>query len=130
LFVGKIVRLGSVHPTRDLNFVENTVSGFIACAETPAAVGRTINLGTGRETSVGDLAYLIASLMDRPIEIEGEDKRLRPSGSEVERLIADTKLVRELTGWKPHFTLEQGLERTISWIKENPSFYRPDRYAI
>lgn len=130
LLVGKIVRLGSLHPTRDLNFVENTVGGFIACAETPAAVGRTINLGTGREISVGDLAHLIASLMDRPIEIEGEDQRIRPSGSEVERLIADTKLVRELTGWRPHLTLEQGLERTIFWIKDNLSFYRPGAYTI
>jgi NAD dependent epimerase/dehydratase len=130
LLVGKSVRLGSLHPTRDLNFVENTVGGFIACAETPAAIGRTINLGTGREISIGDLAHLIARLMDKPIEIEGEDKRLRPSGSEVERLIADTKLVRELTDWGPHITLEQGLERTISWIRENLSLYRPDTYMI
>lgn len=130
LLVGRNVRLGSLHPTRDLNFVENTVDGFIACAETPAAVGRTINLGTGREISIGDLAQLIARLMDRPIEIEGEEERLRPSGSEVERLIADTKLVRELTGWKPRFTLEQGLERTISWISENLSSYRPGTYTI
>jgi len=130
LLTGKSVRLGSLHPTRDLNFVENTVSGFIACAETPAAVGRTINLGSGREISIGDLAHLIAKLMDKPIEIEGEQKRLRPSGSEVERLIADTKLARELTGWEPRITLEEGLERTISWIKDNISLYRPDKYTI
>jgi dTDP-glucose 4,6-dehydratase len=130
LLVGKNVRLGSLHPTRDLNFVKNTVDGFIACAETPAAIGRTINLGTGREISIGDLAHLIAKLMGKPIEIEGEDKRLRPSGSEVERLIADASLAHNLTGWEPRFTLEQGLESTILWIKENLSFYRPEIYTI
>ncbi len=130
LQVGRSVRLGSLSPTRDLNFVENTVSGFIACAETPAAVGRTINLGSGREISIGDLAHLIAKLMGKPIEIAGENQRLRPSGSEVERLLADTKLVQELTDWKPLISLEQGLERTISWIGENLSFYRPSTYTI
>lgn len=130
LHVGRSVRLGSLSPTRDLNFVENTVNGFIACAETPAAVGRTINLGSGREISIGNLAHLIAKLMGKPIEIEGEDQRLRPSGSEVERLLADTKLAQELTDWKPLISLEQGLERTILWIGENLSFYRPSTYTI
>lgn len=130
LQTGQTVRLGSLHPTRDLNYVENTVGGFIACAESPAAIGRTINLGTGREISIGDLARLIAKLMDKPIDIEGEEKRLRPPASEVERLVADIKLARELTGWEPRFTLEQGLDRTISWIKENLSFYRPEIYTI
>lgn len=130
LLAGKNIRLGSLHPTRDLNFVENTVGGFIACAGAPAAIGRTINLGSGREISIGDLAHLIAKLMGKPMEIEGEDKRLRPSGSEVERLIADSKLALELAGWESQVTLEQGLERTISWIKENLSFYRPEIYTV
>ena len=130
LLVGKNIRLGSLHPTRDLNFVENTVGGFIACAETPAAIGRTINLGSGREISIGDLAHLIARLMGKHIEIEGENKRLRPSGSEVERLIADSRLALELTGWKSHITLEQGLERTVSWIQDNLSLYRPETYIV
>jgi NAD dependent epimerase/dehydratase len=130
LLVGSKVRLGSLHPTRDLNFVENTVDGFIACAESHAAIGRTINLGSGREISIGDLAHLIAVLTNKPIEIEEENKRLRPAGSEVERLVADTKLMHELTDWKPQYTLEQGLERTINWIGENLSHYRPDTYTI
>ena len=130
LLAGRTVRLGSLHPTRDLNFVANTVEGFIACAEHPEAVGRTINIGFGREISIGDLAHLIADLMGKPLEIESEDKRIRPPASEVERLIADTKLARKLTGWTPRFTLEQGLEQTISWMTENSSLYRPDRYAI
>lgn len=130
LLAGRTVQLGSLHPTRDMNFVANTVEGFIACAENPEAVGHTINLGSGREISIGDLAQLIANLMGRPIEIETEDERLRPPESEVERLIADTKLARELTGWTPRISLEQGLEQTISWITENLSLYRLGRYAI
>lgn len=130
LLAGRTVRLGSLHPTRDLNFVTNTIEGFIACAEHPEAIGRTINLGSGRETSIGDLAQMIADLMGKTIEIEAEDQRLRPPASEVERLIADTSLVHKLTGWAPRFTLEQGLEQTIAWIAENSSLYRHDRYTI
>lgn len=130
LLAGRTVRLGSLHPTRDLNFVSNTVEGFIACAEHPEAVGRTINLGSGREISIGDLANLIASLMNKPIELEADNLRLRPPASEVERLIASAQLARELTGWTPRFTLEQGLEQTITWITENSALYRQDRYTI
>ena len=130
LLAGRNVRLGSLHPTRDLNFVANTVEGFIACAERDEAVGRTINLGSGREISIGDLAELIANLMGKPIEIQSEDQRLRPLASEVERLIASNQLARELTGWTPRVTLEQGLEQTIAWVAENSSAYRHDRYAI
>jgi NAD dependent epimerase/dehydratase len=127
---GDVVQLGSLHPTRDLNFVENTVDGFIACAESSIAIGRTFNLGSGREISIGELASLIAKLMEKPIQIRGDQKRLRPSGSEVERLVADNTLVRELTGWSPQIDLEEGLQRTIAWIRDNPSFYRPDMYSI
>jgi NAD dependent epimerase/dehydratase len=127
---GDVVRLGSLHPTRDLNFVENTVDGFIACAESSAAIGCTLNLGSGREISIGELADLIAKLMDKPIQVRGDQKRLRPSGSEVERLVADNKLALELTGWSPRIALEEGLRRTIAWIRDNPSFYRPDMYSI
>ncbi len=130
LLAGRTVQLGSLHPTRDLNFVANTVEGFIACAENDEAIGRTINLGSGREISIGDLAQLIAGLMGRPIEIQTEDKRLRPPASEVERLIASTQLARELTGWTPRVTLEQGLEQTIAWIENNLSRYRPESYTI
>jgi dTDP-glucose 4,6-dehydratase len=130
LLHGKTVRLGNLHPTRDLNFVENTVDGFLAAAESVNIIGRTVNLGTGREISIGDLAQLIASLMNKPIELQGEDSRLRPSGSEVERLVANASLANELTGWSPRFTLEQGLERTISWVEDNLSLYRPNVYTV
>jgi dTDP-glucose 4,6-dehydratase len=130
LLTGQSVRLGSLNPTRDLNFVANTVDGFVLAASTPAAIGRTINLGTGREISIGDLAQLIARLLNKPIEIESEDARLRPEGSEVERLLADNRLARELLGWAPQVKLEDGLQRTLEWIQQHPERYRPGVYIL
>jgi dTDP-glucose 4,6-dehydratase len=86
---GETVRLGNLHPTRDLNYVTNTMEGFLLAASIPAAVGQTINLGSGREISIGDLAQLIARLTGRPLTIESDGQRVRPDKSEVERLLAD-----------------------------------------
>lgn len=127
---GKIVRLGNLAPTRDMNFVANTVSGFMKAAATPNAVGRTINLGSGREIRIGDLANLIARLAGTEITIETDEQRVRPDGSEVERLLADSSLARELLGWEPEVGLEQGLELTIDWIREHLEEYRPDVYTV
>ena len=127
---GDKVRLGNLHPTRDLNFVSNTVDGFLCAASESAAIGRTINLGTGREISIGDLASLIARLMGRSINIESEDQRLRPDKSEVERLLANNALALELLHWQPKVSLEEGLSRTIDWIKANLDRYRPDAYVL
>ena len=130
LLAGEKVRLGSLHPTRDLNFVANTVEGFVQAAAEPAALGRTINLGSGREISIGDLAQTIARLMGRPIAIESEDQRVRPDKSEVERLLASHARATELLGWTPAVSLEDGLERTIAWLADNREKYRPHAYAI
>ncbi len=127
---GKTVRLGSLTPTRDLNFVANTADGFVAAAAAPAAVGRTINLGTGREISVGDLARMIAQLVGREIEIVAESQRVRPDRSEVERLLANATLARDLLGWAPAVSLEEGLRRTIAWIGQNMERYRPGVYVV
>jgi dTDP-glucose 4,6-dehydratase len=127
---GKKLRLGNLHPTRDLNYVANTVDGFLASATEPQAVGRTINLGSGREISIGDLARLIGGLLNHPLEIEQAPERFRPDGSEVERLLADNSLARELLGWEPKVALEQGLEMTIAWIRENQDKYRPGEYVL
>ena len=128
LLADQTVRLGSLTPTRDLNFVANTVEGFVLAASTPAASGQTINLGSGREIGIGDLAQLIARLVDKPIRIESEAARVRPEGSEVERLLADNRLARELLGWEPRVNLEDGLQRTIEWIQQHPERYRPGVY--
>jgi NAD dependent epimerase/dehydratase len=127
---GGVVRLGNLSPTRDLNYVANTVEGFLLAAAAPEAVGRTINLGSGREISIGDLAQLIARLMNRSITIESEEQRTRPEGSEVERLLADNTLAAQLLGWKPSVTLEEGLGRTIEWMEQHHGRYRAHAYVI
>ncbi len=127
---GRPVRLGSLHPTRDLNYVSNTVDGFIAAAESEAAIGRTINLGSGREISVGDLADLIARLIGCPVKVETDPQRLRPVASEVERLLADNSLAESLLRWEPRVSLEEGLQKTIAWFRDHLDYYRPGLYAV
>ena len=127
---GGDVRLGSLHPTRDLNFVSNTVEGFLRAALEPAAIGRTINLGSGREISIGDLAALIGRLMDCRLTVTSEDQRIRPEKSEVERLLASNTLAASLLKWQPAVSLEEGLRRTIAWVKANRDKYRPNTYTI
>jgi dTDP-glucose 4,6-dehydratase len=124
------VKLGSLSPTRDLNYVDNTVHGFIRAAESEVAVGHTINLGSGREISIGDLANLIARLIGHDIHIMTDEQRIRPSGSEVERLLADNHLAAELLGWTPLVSLEDGLMRTIEWMKQHIERYRTGVYVI
>jgi nucleoside-diphosphate-sugar epimerase len=126
------VRLGSLTPTRDLNFVEDTCRGFLTLAGCDAAVGRVVNLGSGAEISVGDLARTLIDLVDADAEIVSEGERKRPEKSEVERLLADTTLVRELTGWEPEVPLCEGLERTIEWFREpgNRAGYKHGIYNV
>jgi len=128
----KTLALGATHPTRDLNFVKDTVSGFISALESDNGTGQVINLGSGREIGIGDLAGKIAAMMDSKIEIKTDEERIRPEKSEVERLLADNRKAFDLLGWKPAFTLEQGLEETIRWFREpgNRSFYHSTGYTI
>jgi NAD dependent epimerase/dehydratase len=121
---GGDIRLGSLHPTRDFNYVADTVSGFVAAASTPAAIGRTINLGTGHEISIRDLTQLIARLTGHPAAVAPEADRIRPEASEVARLCADNRLARELLDWQPSTTLEQGLTKTIEWVSAHRQHYR------
>ncbi len=127
---GDTVRLGSLTPTRDMNYVKDTVDGFLRAAEAGSAVGRTINLGSGQDISIGDLAALIAELMGKEVAIDSEQDRLRPPRSEVERLLSDNSLARELIGWQPEIGLRQGLQETINWCAENLSKYRVDTYNV
>lgn len=128
---GNKVHLGNLHPTRDLNYVTNTVEGFILAASVPSAIGTTINLGSGREIRIGELVRLIAQLMGKEdIEVITEDERARPPGSEVERLLADSSLARRLLGWEPRVGLEEGLRLTIEWMREHGRDYRPERYGV
>ncbi len=127
---GQNIRLGNLSPTRDLNYVANTVDGFLSAASTPEAVGKTINLGSGREISIGDLAQLITKLIGGSITIKSDDQRIRPEKSEVERLLADNSLARKLLNWEPSISLEDGLRHTIEWVQEHIERYRPGDYII
>lgn len=127
---GSQVRLGSLHPTRDLNYVSNTVDGFLAAATAANVEGETVNLGSGREISIGALAALIAELTGTDAQIECDEQRLRPEASEVERLLAANDKAKDLLGWQPAVSLEDGLRATIEWIREHPERYRPGVYVV
>jgi NAD dependent epimerase/dehydratase len=130
------VKLGALHPTRDFNYVSDTVRGFIAMAEADAAIGEVINIGSNFEISIGDTVQLIAEVMDAKIEIETEQERLRPDKSEVERLWADNTKARDLLGWTPEYGnldgFRRGLAETVSWFckPENLSRYKVGIYNI
>lgn len=127
---GGRVRLGNLTPTRDLTFVADTVAAFIKAGEAPHVVGRTINVGSGREISIGDLAVLIGRLIGCAAAVDVVADRVRPAGSEVERLIADASLAGQLLDWRPEVTLEEGLGRTIEWVASNTALFRPAEYVI
>lgn len=126
----RTIRLGNVSPTRDFNYVRDTVSGILAVGLTDKAEGRVVNIGSGRETSIKELIEEIENVMGRKIEIEQEDVRIRPAHSEVERLLCDNRQAFELAGWTPRYTLEEGLRETIQWFQENSYLYKPGLYNI
>lgn len=130
VLAGQEVKLGAMTPTRDLTFVTDTVAGFLAAATAPDAIGRTMNLGTGREITIGGLADLIASIAGKPLRLTQDAARVRPTGSEVERLLSDPSLAKKLTGWQSEVTLEEGLRRTIAWFEDHREHYRAGVYEV
>jgi dTDP-glucose 4,6-dehydratase len=127
---GNTIRLGNLDTRRDFTYVSDTVAGFLKVAETPGVEGQTINLGTGSDVRIGDLAEQILKLLDHPAEIVVESRRLRPEKSEVQRLISDNRLALEKLGWSPQVGIEEGLRRTFEWIRDNLSRYSTDRYVV
>ena len=127
---GETIRLGSLTPTRDFNYVSNTVDAFVRCAQSPMAIGKTFNVGSGNEISIGDLVRKIGKLLGREIKIEKDPGRTRPPESEVERLLADNTLARTILKWEPLVGLDDGLIRTTDWIRENLHEYRTNDYAV
>lgn len=131
-----VTELGSLHPTRDFTYVTDTARGFLAADRAIGVDGEAINLGTGFEISIGDLVRTIGELMGVAPEIMRDESRVRPKGSEVERLVADVEKARQLLGWTPKFAgiegLRRGLGRTISWFaaKENLDLYSSGEYAV
>lgn len=130
LLAGPVVRLGSLDPRRDLNYVENTVEGFLACGANPDAKGQPFNFGSGREVTIGELVEIIARIMKVEPQVEVEDRRVRPADSEVMRLIASSERAKAAFGWTPRISLEEGLERTIAWMAANQDRFRPAEYAV
>lgn len=128
------VRLGDVRPTRDFLFVRDTARAFVALGEAPIepVVGRVFNAGTGREVSIADVATMLSEATGRRKEIVEERARLRPSESEVMRLVCDSTQLRAATGWRPECDLMDGLEATVAWFSEpaNLGRYRWDRYTV
>lgn len=125
-----VIRLGNLDATRDFTYISDTVAGFIAAAEKEGIEGYTINLGAGSEIRVEDIAKEIISLIGKPVEIVIDPVRLRPSNSEVQRLISDNRRAREQLGWLPQVPLREGLSRTIEWISGHLSLFSPHQYRI
>jgi NAD dependent epimerase/dehydratase len=124
------VKLGSLHPIRDLTFVADTVDGFIRAGNKGEAVGRTINLCQGKGISIGDLAELILELMGSKKEILCDDARIRPEASEVQRLIGDNTVAREILGWTAATELRAGLSATIEWVSAHKSYFKTHLYNV
>jgi dTDP-glucose 4,6-dehydratase len=126
----KRVRLGNTRPRRDFLFVKDTVQGFIALGRCDEAIGKVVNIGTGEDVSIGELVKKIFGLTGREREIEVEDQRIRPEKSEVMQLLSDTRLAQTLFGWKPRYTLEEGLKETMEWYRGNLARFRVGSYPL
>ncbi len=124
------IKLGSLAPTRDFNFVKDVAAGFMAIAACEKAVGEEINIATGREISIGDLAEELVRQINPAARVVCDEARLRPKNSEVERLLGDASKLRALTGWAPRHTFEEGIAETIAFFRENLARYKADIYNI
>ena len=124
------IKLGSLTPTRDFNYVLDTVNGFKAIYESADTVGEEVNIATMKEISIGMLAEEIIKQINPSAKIVCDEERLRPQKSEVNRLLGSNEKIKKLTNWRPQYSLEQGLRETIAWIKDNLSSFNPDIYSI
>jgi NAD dependent epimerase/dehydratase len=124
------IKLGSLTPVRDFNFVKDAVEGFIGVAASDNSVGELINVGFGKGISVGELVKTIMLLIGKEVEIICEDDRVRPEKSEVMELICDNQKAAAVVGWQPRFSLEEGLRETIAFIEENLHLYKTDIYNV
>lgn len=131
LLAGKSeIELGSLTPTRDFNFVKDTVNGFIAIAESDKTLGEQINICSGREISIKDLAETLIKQINSSASIVCKNERVRPEKSEVNRLLGCNKKITELTDWKPQYSFEEGIQITVEWIKNNIDMFRANTYNI
>jgi nucleoside-diphosphate-sugar epimerase len=126
----KQIFIGNMDTKRDFTYVADTVQGFIKSAESQGLEGKTFNLGTGEEITIGDLAHLIIQQINPSINLVADPRRMRPEKSEVYRLISDNSLARDTLGWQPQIEMEQGLKKTIAWIKDHLELYRIGTYEF
>lgn len=124
------IKLGSLSPTRDFNYVKDTANGFIAISKSDRTIGEEINIATQQEISIGDLAREIISQINPNAKIICDEVRLRPEKSEVNRLLGSNKKIKALTDWEPRYTLKEGIHETIEWMKQNMNAYKTDIYNI
>ena len=124
------IKLGSLSPTRDFNYVKDTVAGFMAIAGADNTIGEEVNIATGQEISIGDLAEELIRQINPQARIMCDEERLRPEKSEVNRLLGSSEKLRRLTGWAPRYTFAEGLAETIAWIRENMRCYKADIYNL
>ena len=124
------IKLGSLTPTRDFNYVKDTAAGFMALADCPAAVGQEVNIATGQEHSIGDLANELIRQINPEARIVCDEQRLRPEKSEVNRLLGCADKLRAMTGWAPQYTFEQGLAATIEFLRTHMDSYKPGVYSL
>lgn len=125
-----VIRVGSIWPKRDLTFVNDTVRGFLMAAESPSSVGQVVNIGSGREISIGDLIEKIKKLVGRNLDVVTDEDRVRPEKSEVGRLLANREKAQRLLGWQPEISLEEGLQRTITWVEKHLNRYCDTSYRV
>ena len=124
------IKLGSLTPTRDFNYVKDTAAGFIAIAESDQTIGEEINIATQQEISIGELAREIISQINPNVKIICDDQRIRPEKSEVNRLLGANLKIKKLTNWKQQYTFAQGIAETIAWMRENLDKYKTEIYNI
>jgi dTDP-glucose 4,6-dehydratase len=124
------IRLGALSPTRDFNYVQDTVSGFIEISNACACIGEEINIASQQEISIGELANELIAQINPSATILCDEARIRPDKSEVNRLLGSNEKIRALTSWAPRYTLREGLAETIDFLKANLGRYKPDIYNI
>ena len=124
------IHLGKLTPTRDFNYVKDTAAGFMTIADHDNTIGLELNIATGEEHSIGDLANELIAQINPAARIVCDEERLRPEKSEVERLLGDATKLRELTGWAPKYTFAEGLAETIAFIRENLDSYKVGQYIL
>lgn len=124
------IEIGSLSPTRDFVFVDDIVGGMIACAEAPGIEGEVINLGTGIEVAIAEILERVLAAVGRDLPFEVDANRQRPPSSEVEQLLADARTAERLLGWKAAVSLEEGLARTIDWMRDSLATYKPSHYNV